>query len=494
MAFTDELDNAIKSGLEQFKLFVQEKMKTNEDYFIQHFCMADGAQITVLNYLIVKHKEDSSDINHDLIPYIDHVLSCSSNVNIGQPLHLAVQLKKIKLALHLLGVEKIAVPSQSKITPSVLLELRRSKKTNNPAIEHFKKPMFDVSNRNYQGRTLLSLVLQLLHIDLLIELLKRYPDVNEPSVLGKDRVPYQPLHQAITLDFADGVRVLAAQGAQLANPHGVLQETPLLMAARLGKINALEALLENPVDKLSIEAKTYLPVDEDNHIREGHTAIEELCHRLAAGQEKDNALRGIAMLLCHGAEVSIDESMRTLLTRNRLKLIQFVDQYLFDKNHLVDGFVNRCHLKEGVLHRIFYADNTWENSWRHFFGRPTEVANIIENLVIRKNSTCSGGQAAIPAAATSTPTNLSSVKDPLLLYAEFVRRYQLAYDSQTITNTWSTMRWMIAEGRADWEEVKKYSDSHPASRSRIIMNEMFSTSTKVHEDRDTSTTSAPTPI
>jgi ankyrin repeat protein len=494
MAFTDELDNAIESGIEQFKLFIQEKMKANEDYLIQHFCMANGAQMTVLNYLIIKHREESSVIGYDLIPYIDHVLSCSSNVNIGQPLHLAIQLKKIKLALHLLGVEKSADPSNNKITPNLLVELRRSKKSNSATIENLKKPMFDVGNRNAQGRTLLSLVLQLLHIDLLVELLKRYPDVNEPSVLGKEKVAYQPLHQAITLDFADGVRVLAARGAQLANPHGVLQETPLLMAARLGKINALEALLENPADKLMLEAKNHLTVDEDSHLSKGHTAIEELCHRLAEGQDRDNALRGIAMLFCHGAEAPKDESMCKLLMHNRVALIQLVDQYLSDKNHLVDGFVNRCHLKEGALHRIFYADKTWENSWRHFFGRPTKVANIIENLVIRKNSTSSVGQAAIPAVATSTPTNLSSVKDPLLLYAEFVRRYQLAYDSQTITNTWSTMRWMIAEGQADWEDVKKYSDSHPTSRSRIIMNEMFSTTTKVHEDRDASSASAPTPM
>jgi hypothetical protein len=215
--------------------------------------------------------------------------------------------------------------------------------------------------------------------------------------------------------------------------------------------------------------------------KNGHTAIEELCEHIASNNEKDEAIRGVALLLCRGAEPPDDEEMRQLLSSNRIALLKAVHSYLADKPGLVDAFVNRCHLREGVLHNIVYADHSWGSSIRHLFGTPSDVALIIENLVTRKyDSPQVDKPTAVPLSST-TAEHLVKETNPLKLYAEFVRRYTQAYDSQLIPNRWSTMRWMIAEGNCDWATVVNYARNHPTSRTRIIYNEMFHPIPKVNE-------------
>ncbi|MCL9683344.1 Dot/Icm T4SS effector AnkC/LegA12 [Legionella maioricensis] len=475
MDFASEINEAISLGLDGFKLFIQHKISENKDYLKQFFWLPqDGTQMTVLNYLIAAHQEQEGELEaeeceSDLTEFIDYVLELSEDKNVGEPLHQAIVAGKLQLAFHLLGIERCIEENSRANVIALSEEMRKKAKANK----------YDMDRRDSEGRTLISLILNIKNIALLINILMNKLNIHATTSMTDARVRFQPIHQAVVLDFADGVRLLAAEGAQLANPLGVMKDTPLILAARLGKINAMEALLEFPGENLQLEA-------ENNNLFEdkmtGHTAMEELCERIANNNEKNEAIRGVAMLLCRGAEPPLREEMRQLLSSNRIALLKAIDKYLEDKPGLVDAFVNRCHVTDGPLHNIVYADHSWGSSIRHLFGTPSEAAFIVENLVIRKYNDSQVEQANGTPLSFATAESLARERNHLKLYAEFVRRYTQAYDSQIFTNRWSTMRWMIAEGRCDWATVVNYARNHPTSRTRIIWGEMFHPMPKLHED------------
>ena len=278
------------------------------------------------------------------------------------------------------------------------------------------------------------------------------------------------------LNSPEAIRLLSAEKVQLANFCGASQDTPLLLAAHLGHVDALEALLEQPAEQLLLEQKRKASVD--GKLPE-QTAIERLCDHYRAGKNKDDALRGIAMLLCRGAEPPRNEAMRQLLNNNRSALLKAIDAYLKDKPELVDPFVRRCHLRESALHNIVYAHHSWGNAIRHLFGLPSDVGRRIENLVVRKYTTTSDEKEVLTPSAGA---NLSAEKDPVKLYSMFVKRYTEAYNNQFFTNSWSKMRWMIADGQCDWDTVRQYAVTNPHTRSARIYNEMFKSLPKFQED------------
>lgn len=485
MDFVIDMTAAIGMSLEEFKAFVDNKLAVNKEYLEQLFWLPNGSQMTVLNYLISlspekKEGADEVDSSDDLTDKIDYVAGLAKDPNVGEPLHQAVASGNTQLALHLLGEDSNGLHIENNALRT-LHELRKKKQEFTPTI----KPLsFDLNRRDSEGRSLISLILNTKNIWLLLNFLLKGLGVHMATSMADSKavkVAFQPLHQAVALDLADGVRLLASEGAVLSNPFGVLGDTPVSLAARLGKINALEALLEFPVDQLKLEG-------ENKHLFEdkqtGYTAIDELCERIANGEEKENALRGVAMLLCRGAEPPRNDAMRQLLSSYRVELLKAVHEYLLDKPELVDAFVNRCHLTESPLHYIVYADHSWGSSIRHLFGMPSDAAFILEDLVIKKYNNPTLAQNHGNYLSTSAVEDFSKETDPLKLYAEFVRRYKMAYDSQLIPNRWSTMRWMIAEGRCDWETVKRYSSTNPTSRTRIILHEMFNPIPKIHDDLD----------
>ncbi|KTD06010.1 ankyrin repeat protein [Legionella gratiana] len=455
MEFITEINAAIKLGLQGFKQFIEQKLRVDTKYLEHPFWIENGEQVTVLNYLIRQHQEKEGrhideKCSSDLIQFIDFVLSRVKDKNIGEPLHQALALGKIPLALHL-----------------------------------FDTAAFDVNRRDQEGRTLLSLVIETKNRHLLKKILKSHPDVNATTRITEARVSFQPLHQAIALDFAFGVRTLANAGADLANPLGVMKDTPILLAAGQGKIKALEALLEFPVEKLDLEA-------ENNKVsadKMTDNAIESLCKLLARDKNNKDLIRGVAMLLCRGAEPPRKESMCQLLADKRSDLLKEIDRYMDTRPELVDPFVNRCHLTGSALYKIIYVDHSWGSTLRQLFGRPSEAAFVIERLVTRKYSRRQEGSSEVPALSTVAAVPLKGDEPPLKLYAEFVRRYNEAYQNQRITNPWSTMRWMIAEGKCNWEMVKQYARTHPGTRTQIIYDDMFKTLPKMemHESIENAT-------
>lgn len=476
MDFQDEMDEAIQSGLEEFKLTIQKKIGKNRDY-LQHFfwLRQSGMQMTVLNYLIKVHedcKEENEDHNMlcDLTDYIDYVLECSEDKNIGEPLHQAIAAGKIRLAYHLLGMDQ-RLPQEQRELSSLQPPQSSSSET--------KQYPFDIDRRDNQGRTLISLILDLKIFEILVYLIKGKPSIHAATAMTSAMVMFQPIHQAIVLDYPDAIRLLANEGAQLANPLGAMKDTPLILAARLGKINAMEALLQFPIEQLDVDAT-------NNHMFKdetcGHTAMEELCNHIANNHNKAESIRGVAMLLCRGAEPPVREEMRQLLCGNRIELLKAAHNYLEDKPELVDEFVSRCHLTGSALHNIVYADHSWGSSIRHLFGIPSDAAFMIEKLVTRKYDASEEEQCNGVPLSSATAENFRHEKNHLKLYAEFVRRYTQTYDSQLFTNRWSTMRWMIAEGNCNWTEVLEYAKNHPASRTRIVLRDMMQPISKLHID------------
>jgi ankyrin repeat protein len=472
----EEMNDAIGLGLVGFKAFIQKKLSENENFLDQFFWLQeDGSQINVVNYLIQAHKEPKDGepdggSGTDLTQLIDHVLDLSRDKNNGEPLHQAIATGKLQLALHLLTAE------QNKVNKDVVLSVIKLFEQEGQKDRSIK---YQVDRRDNKGRTLLYLVLRSLNLDLLITILLGNPNIHAATHMTNHRVMFQPIHQAVLLDFADGVRLLTHLGAPLDNPVGANKDTPLLLAARLGSINAMEALLESPLDKLMLTDKNN-NLFEDNH--KGHAAIEELCDRIYNNNNKDEAIRGVAMLLCRGFEPPSREEMRQLLSSNRIDLLKAIHNYLEDKPALVDAFVERCHLIEGPLHNIVYADHSWGSSIRHLFGKPSDAAFMIEKLVARKYENPQADPHNEIPLSTAAAESLGKEKNTLKLYAEFVRRYTQAYDNQLFTNSWSTMRWMIAEGRCDWDGVVSYAKNHPRSRTSIIYKDMSLSVTRIHED------------
>lgn len=477
MDFKTEIDEIIGSGFAEFKLFLDKKIQEQSDYLNQLFWLPDGSQVTILNYLIQIYQERDEGIDKidPIILMIEYVLNLSRDKNLGEPLHHAITSGKIQLAYYLLGAKKSVANGEESPQFNIHYLFSKIRSIIKEGVEQFKD-FFDMNRRDRGGRTLVSLALDIKDPELLIHILARGANVHDASNRSGAQIPFQPLHQAIALNFADGIRVLAEQGAKLDNPFAVLRDTPVLLASRLGKLEALEALLEHPIELLALEAENKRYCEET---KIGYTAIEELCEQIATN--KDNALRGIAMLLCRGAEPPRNQKMQHVLSRNRVDLLKAVNTYLEDKPALVEAFVNRCHLRESALHNIVYADHSWGSSIRHLFGSPSDAALLIENLVINKYQKTTNSVSTLSPMDTQ---NLCEEKDPLKLYAEFVRRYNEAYDSQTITNRWSTMRWLIAEGNCDWETVVRYSKNHPASRTRIVFNDMFNPRRVIHENME----------
>lgn len=450
MGFFIALNKAIEAGNERFQEFITQKLEENEHYLEQSFWMPDSTQLTVVNYLIQQHQEPDNDAERgnassNLTSSISFVLARAQDKNVGEPVHYAISLGQPRLAIYLL-----------------------------------EQGFFDVNRRNKEGHTLLSLVLDTQHKQLLKAVLARNPNVYESNQLSEDPIEYQPLHQAILSNFGFGVRALVQAGAQLNNPVGPLMETPLLFAARLGKIKALAALLASPEGELDLEVENSDRAESYEH---GHNPVEALCQRLAQEPQKASLIDGVAMLLCHGAEPPRRDEMRQLLASKRMELLQSIDSYLEKHNELVDPFVSRCHLIGTPLHSIIYVDHSWGNALRQLFGRPSAAGSMVESWITRKYGDKAEndlGNVELPFKAGSTYTGK---EDPLKLYAVFVERYKLAYNSQRITNPWSTMNWMIAEGLGDWATVLKYSKEHPASRTRLIIKDMIKSEPKsLHEE------------
>jgi hypothetical protein len=328
-----ELERAIELGEEAFAAFIERELSTDKSFFNRRFLFKGTEQITVLNYLIYMHEVGLGKPcrkNH-----VKMLLAMGADFNLDCSIHLLLRLKKLDLF-------PLFIPNSDKEQ-----EGQRTIAFNFPEL--------------ITGRTLLSRAISTGDASILETLLRSgfEIDVNAPNqiqVKVGQTITMQPLHQAVASNFPEATYYLLENGALIDNPCGRLQETPLLLAARLGTIKSLEVLLSATANLncLNLQAEN----------SESERAIDLLCKRLKDQEKPQEALYGIAMLLCHGAKVPRDEGFRSLLRSNRFELIDKVKEYKKKSGNSAELFVDACHDKNNPLHDIMYA-----NTWLHLFWR-----------------------------------------------------------------------------------------------------------------------------
>ena len=425
-----ELVDALKQSIEdlpKFKHFISESLNEDPQFLQRVFGIDNGNLTTVLNYLILTHHQE----NHNLTGYIEYLLKLDTDAFSSQPIHFAFKHKKLDLIPLLLD----ALPncsSEGDDTPSS------------------KQP--ELNSRDANGRTLISRAIEAGNTQALRELLAKHPNIDQPSR------GLQPIHQAVLMNFAEGVEALLDNNAKVNNPCRKQKETPLLLAAHHGKIDALRVLLARTKSEPNVQN----PFDIQNG--QSLRAIDLLCKRLQAKHAPLDSIRGIAMLLANGASAPRLEKFRTLLQDNRLALLDAVSTYIEEMPHLSVNLVRAGHDKNNPLHTIFYADKTWRKSVGHFFGRPDRAAFKLEKIIVQSQETM---------GSASDKDSYERFNKNEIRFAEFVRRYDLAIKKSCFYNPWSEMRWKITRGEiTTWGDVLNYVKEHPDSRSRKIINEM----------------------
>lgn len=422
MDFVENMNRMIGSELSDFKTSIQSQLQHDHAFLEKnYYCSFDGTEKTVLNYLIDVHKEsndeeesvgETADSCEDLEQEIFFVLEQMNDCNIGEPLHQAIALGKIKLAIKLL---------------SSSLE-------------------FDLNQRDNNGYTLLYHVLNSRNENLLKLVLTKRQNLHATSRMKDLNMDLylQPLFQAILLDFEYAITSLVSCGAEFTNYVGRLKETPILFACRLGKVNALQALLQ-------LQHKTS-NLEKSN--ANGQNAIELLCAKMKKKSQVNETIRGIAMLFCHGAEPPANSDLRRILNDHVDEIMKEIKSYAQNNPNLAEPLVKRCHQKETFLHKMIYTDHSISSSIMSFFCRPRETALDLEELLVDYTE------------------ELSEHMSPEKLYARFVTHYTRYYDDKSFTNPWSTMRKMISDGQADWALVINYAKENPQSRTALVLKDM----------------------
>ncbi|ARG98192.1 Dot/Icm T4SS effector AnkC/LegA12 [Legionella micdadei] len=480
-----ELEKAIAAGEEAFNAFILKEIENDEQFLRRRFLVRKNKQLTVLNYLIYKHQKGLG--NPHMQKHIKMLLDFGAPFNSDCSIHLLLRLQKFELF-------SLFMPSSEEVASEIIQKIN-----------------FD--NTDIEGRTLLSRAIDTKHPDVIRRLLKNnFPiDVNKPSRFDIETqfAEIQPLHQAVVNDFPHAIYYLLENGAILDSPCGELDETPILLSARLGKIKSLEVLLA------ATAGKNHLDLEATNN--QFDRPIDLLCKRLEEKKNPQEALCGIAMLLCHGAKAPREEKFRDLLIKNRFALIDEVKKYKNKTGNSVAKFVRACHDKNNPLHDIMYA-NTWFHAlWRysclqwiwHLFGLPCDEAFLIEKLVY------DGPDSIEPIVATEfTPLDsieitrtTQSRENSCLLYqsnecaealsleerthftqderkfSEFVWRY--SHTCGFFKAPWSTMYRKLTLGACtDIEEVREYSEKqvNATTTTRTIINAMDGRTPSVHDD------------
>lgn len=453
-----QFDKAIKNGEKAFQAFIKKEQNKDTNFFQRRYWCSNGKQLTVLNYLIHKHEAETG---RDMSSHIGFVLRNGASVNSDEPVHLVLQLKKLDL-LALLTKEQDADLDEEKSEAIISQELK-------------------LDTRDYAGRTLLSRALAAKALSFLQWLLDRRLDVHEPNLIqiNTKRIEMQLLHEAVLADLPEAINALLESGANIENPCGVLRETPLLLAAHYGRINSLEALLASRSEQMDLEAESI------NAMR----PIDWLCTRLQQRENPQNALRGIARLLCHGAEVPRHGTLRELLMDNRLALLEEVKEYTKHSPALAATFVRACHDKNNPLHGIIYASSSWVQTIRRMFGMACKEAFLVESLVfdgfynVQKEAAAAKGKdrSAVRLSLVETESSEGFSQDEQQ-FAEFAWRYRQNF-SGFFKNPFSTMHWNLTSGQCTaMKDVEDYGGQHHKTRTKLLLKQMHGQIHELHDD------------
>ncbi|WED43427.1 Dot/Icm T4SS effector AnkC/LegA12 [Legionella cardiaca] len=456
MSLFNEINHALVGGMDAFTTLITEKLKRDKNLLDNFYLTQKGKQQTILNYLIQLHSE-----RNNLQPYIQWLLQQEIDINVGQPLHLVFQQNKLDLMPFFL-IDKFLKDSPDK----------------NP-----RRQRIHFDSRDIYGKTLLHRIIEHRKFEPLVFVVEQQINVNQSSETQHEgqSLEVQPIHQAVISNFPEAIAYLAKVGAQFNNPCGELRETPLLLAARLLRIRAIKELLTQSLTSETINSHEFLNALNANR----YNAMNLLCTHLYEGNKSAQALRGIAMLLCHGVAVPSYPVLRNLLMNYRQELYLAVKEYARDKPQLAANFLRKCHNKADPLHDIIYAKDSWGQSMRHLFGKADDLAFKLETLTLPKKKISSS-----TARTQLVPSESEAIfaKDEIL-FAEFVRRYKESIKSVIFFNPWSEMLHLLATGEVTcWAHVMQHAQENKNSRTEQIVKDMLDLHKSPHENLDESCT------
>lgn len=417
-----ELDNAIYTGIETFKSFITAQIDADENFLEHSFVTVTGTQLTVLDYLISKHDQTNADMSLFIQELLEgrEVQLFSS----GQPLHWAIKNEKFDL---------------------FELMLKRLKSFANGDEDYLTLYLNSYDN---EGHSLLSRVMDLQNEDYLTTLLENKLNLSLASFIETKTGPVcmQPLHQAVFLNFPVAIARLIELKALASNPCGENLEPPILLAAKLGHIEAMIGLIHSLKAQEATNPPLKTKVLFNQKDKKGERAIDKLCQQLKEKREVQATLKGIAVLLCHGTKEPSREDFRQLIHTHRDALLSEIIRYSNENPGAALEFVRKCHDRnKWKLHQMIYQSPP-AVSFFPSFDRQTAVK--LESLMTAENE------------ATADEIN----------FAKFIEAYFLRFEQKKLANPWSKMAEQLARGGfTQYKEIKDYAGNHPNSRTAKVL-------------------------
>lgn len=432
MDFT-KLNQALERSYEAFTAYIEEELQKNKNVLLKTI-WDKGEFPDVLTYLIRKQNDQ-----HDFSKHIRFLIEKGANTSLNQPVHLILKERKFTLLPILLQAKNHEGQVNGKLEESdnVTIDTDESGRSSD-----------FINGRDAQGRTILSLAVETGDIECLKLILQSNPS---PLINQADEIKLaknmsrkmQPLHLAVYQDFSAGVEALIAAGADCDEPFGNIKRPALSIAARAVSVNAMAVILA------SNHRKEQLNYQDDRDIM----PIDLLCDSLEKGQKSQEAIRGVAMLLCRGADAPRAEKYRDLLRVHREALLDEVIQYTEKNPRLKLAVLRTIHDKNHPLHRIIYDPHSLKRTLKSIVGGYDGLAGRVESLA----ENVEGGEL--------TPDEQH--------YKQFIAQYLKTLNSTFFFNRWSGMLAKISQGEITcWQEVRNYAHENRGSRTSMIVEEI----------------------
>lgn len=445
-----EMLNAFKQSLsEGFESFTG-FLKVHPDIVNQLF-WDEKRSLTFLDYLIDRHRVEADYSSH-----IAFLLRNGASLGINQPVHRTLRQSKYDLTkLMLLYSLNETVAKESKDLQSdsrkrhgfrkVFKNLGKTvtEKVSDVAgniVDAYLKPKIDIDAHDLYGNSILKLVIASRDQELLMLALQYGPNVNLEMSLTpayeKSR-SISALHWAVICDNAYALEELFKR-MELGEACFWAGDTSILVSAsKLNRVNILKILLSQP------------QILESHCWEQSSIAVDKFLEHLKNDVQRSSAIRGLAMLLCHG--VNLNEVQLATMRCHRANLLQETQKYLHDKPALSQAFSEYCHTKDNPLHTLYHSSDSWLQVILCLFGWEDRTAFELEAIL-----------------GIIQPSTYQDKK-----FIDFCKCYEKDRQESRFFNPFSQMRRLLTSGEiTSWEQVKEYAKDHPHSRTATIVKRM----------------------
>ncbi len=439
-------DALIESGVDAFKEKVNQDLKLLDNYFL-----INAEKLTLLDYLIEKHSCESN-----MLPFIQFILTKQVSLRDNNPLHRALRLKKFDIARALLdandGVnleDEIGKIEKAKGFSNKAKQVVKSVYTGTMrAVESALNLTVDFNARDAYGKTLLEYGIHCGDQRLFDRIVKHHPDINATCYRqdkNNQTVFLHPIHFTILENNRHAfIQLLTKENRSY--PCMNEQCTPLLLIAQQGNIDLLEIILTHP-------SAVGLNLNEADVTHQ--TAIDFLLAQMNVNSQKDNAIKGIARLIAHGARVS--DKQAQALHPYRQQLLREAKAYLSGHHELARNFMTRAHTPTDNLHHLFHTVDSWWQAILCLFGWQDHTAFELEALI------------TLCQVPNLTPTNTIFSEDEQK-FARFCDLYNKEVKKNVFFNPLDIMRRRLASGEiSTWSEVLNFANDNMDSRTASVV-------------------------